>query len=88
MVKAVLFMFIEYNIQWAIDEYKQITGKECKVLECNHITMKLWELYSELKYPMSYEPLTEKQALGRIAMYQGINIVENNNLEDGIIMLK
>lgn len=82
-----IFTFTYYNLPYDISEYENNTGRKCKSLECSSLTMELWSKFLEYKFPTIKEALPEDIPEGHIGEFDGIPIIENNELADGVIKI-
>lgn len=85
-IKLRLFDFDEYDLRNRIIWYERYYGKRVNAVECNSFTAKMWEKYSELKHPIEYD-YESKYRTGYVGTYQGIEIIQNDDLDDGIVVI-
>lgn len=88
MYKSRVFSFNEENLLIDIANYENYGGYEVTELQCNSKTANAWTgLYIEqLKYPVEFSETDREK--GIIGSYQGIPIVINENLDEGIVGIK
>ena len=88
MYKSRVFDFNEENLLRDIANYENYGGYKVTELQCNSKTANAWtRLYIEqLKYPVEFNETDREK--GIIGSYQGIPIVINENLYDGIVGIK
>lgn len=83
-----LFFDMDSIADEAIGRFVEINKKQPTRIECNRLTMKMWEKYNELKYPIVYcgeRNVIERDSTRACPMFEGISIIENNHLKDGVI---